>query len=157
MGEKHIQRQKLVFKDSNGYSVENVNAYVSDWLNEHPSGKVYVGTDSQVRGGFTKYSTVICMWEVGYGVWELHSTDILDRPKDRFTRLWNEVTRSVEVAEKLREVAKVTVHLDFNSNPKFASYALYDAGIGLVKSLGFEAAGKPDSWAASCGANRRCQ
>ncbi len=149
--------EKMTFRTSSGMVINDVRQYVSAWLKEHPKGKVFIGSDSQVRGDLVKYSTVVCLWDVGHGVWEAYSTVKIPRPNDRFTRLWNEVQRSVEVAELLRDIAQVTVHMDFNSNPKFPSYKLYDAGMGLVKAMGFEAAGKPYSWAASTGANKRCQ
>lgn len=147
----------ITFRTTQGMIVNDIRQYVRAWLREHPKGKVYIGSDSQVRGNVVKYSTVICLWNVGCGVWEIYSTVKIPRPNDRFSRLWNEVQRSVEVAELLRDVAPVEVHMDFNSDPSFPSYQLYDAGMGLVKSMGFEAAGKPHSWAATCGANRRCQ
>lgn len=149
--------EEIVFRTPQGMIVDDLRQYVRAWLREHPNGKVYIGSDSQVRGDGVKYSTVVCLWNVGYGVWEVYSTVKVPRLNDRFSRLWNEVQRSVEVADMLRDIAQVTVHMDFNSDPKYPSYKLYDAGMGLVKAMGFEAAGKPHSWAATCGANRHCQ
>lgn len=137
--------------------IDDIRTYVRAWMTLHPRGKIYVGSDSQVRGPDTKYSTVICLWDVGHGVWEIYSNVVVPRPPDRFSRLWFEVQRSLEVAEIIRDLGDVIVHMDFNSDPKYPSYQLYDAGMGLVKSMGFDAAGKPHSWAASCGANKRCQ
>ncbi|GGH69336.1 ribonuclease H-like YkuK family protein [Phaeocystidibacter marisrubri] len=147
----------ILFRTSAGMVVDDLHRYVKAWLAEHPKGRIYIGSDSQVRGTIVKYSTVVCLWDVGHGVWEAYSTVKVPRFKDRFSRLWNEVQRSLEVAELIRDLGDVTVHMDFNSDPKFPSYQLYDAGMGLVKSMGFEAAGKPHSWAATCGANRHCQ
>lgn len=149
--------EDIVFRTSQGMIVDDLRLFVRAWLREHPGGKVYIGSDSQVRGDVVKYSTVVCLWDVGYGVWEVYSTVKVPRFNDRFSRLWNEIQRSVEVADMIRDIAPVTVHMDFNSDPSYPSYKLYDAGMGLAKAMGFEAAGKPDSWAASCGANRRCQ
>ncbi len=149
--------EQISFRTSQGMIVDDIRLFVRAWLREHPKGKVFIGSDSQVRGNDCKYSTVVCLWDVGHGVWEAYSNVKVPRPNDRFSRLWNEVQRSVEVAELLRDLAPVTVHMDFNSDPSFPSYKLYDAGMGLVKAMGFEAAGKPHSWAATCGANRRCQ
>lgn len=146
-----------VFRTSQGMEVPDIRQYVRAWLREHPEGKIYIGSDSQVRGTDVKYSTVICLWDVGHGVWEAYSTIKIPRLYDRFSRLWNEVQRSLEVAEMLKDIGDVIVHMDFNSDPNYASYKLYDAGMGLVKSMGYEAAGKPDSWAATCGANRHCR
>lgn len=145
------------FRDSNGQRVVDVVAYVEQWQNAHGNGRVFVGTDSKVKGPWVKYSTVICLWDVGKGVREIYRSFVFKNPKDRFSRLWNEVMMSVQVAEKLQHLGSIHVHMDYNSNPKFPSYSLYDAGMGLVNSMGFIGAGKPQSWAATSGANRRCQ
>ncbi|MDX5325746.1 MAG: hypothetical protein LPK80_05750 [Bacteroidota bacterium] len=146
-----------LFRTSKGVPVEDLRGFVREWLRSHPGGKIYVGTDSKTRGSEVKYSTVVCLWDVGSGVWEAYANQVIEKPKDRFTRLWNEIMRSVEIAEYLKDIAPITVHMDFNSNPRFPSYRLYDAGMGLIQSLGFDGAGKPHSWAATSGANRHCQ
>lgn len=145
------------FRDHRGQTVHSVSSYVQNWLKKHPQGKVFVGCDSKVRGQEVKYATAVCLWNIGKGVQEIHRNERMPKPNDRFSRLWGEVTRAVAVAESLKELTAVTVHVDINSNPKYRSHQLYDASIGLITSLGFEAAGKPHSWAASCGAHRHCQ
>ena len=115
------------------------------------------GCDSKARGQLVKYSTVVCLWNVGHGVSEIYKNEVIPAPKDSYTRLWNEVERGVKVANYLKELGEITVHVDINSNPKFRSYQLYDASMGLITSMGFKAAGKPFSWAATCGAHRHCQ
>ena len=146
-----------VFRTTGGIVVTDLRRFIKLWLSDHKDGQIYVGSDSQVRGDIVKYSTVVCLWDVGHGVREAYSSEVSDRPKDRFTRLWNEVMRSVELADQLRDLGEIHVHMDFNSNPEFPSHKLYDAGIGYVTSMGFDAAGKPNAWAATSGANRHCQ
>lgn len=145
------------FKNYKDHPVEDVRSYVQSWLQNIPNGEIYIGCDSKVRGNRVKYSTVICLWNVGNGVLEIYRNEIEKAPKDAYTRLWNEVTRAVEVAEILKDLSRITVHVDINSNPKHRSHQLYDASIGWINSLGFKGAGKPLSWAASCGAHRHCQ
>jgi len=146
------------FRTSHGREVEDIRLHLTQWLEAHPNGEIYIGTDSKVLGNKVKYSTVICMWDVGRGVWEMYKNFTVPRLKDRYTRLWQEITLSLELAEQLRDLApNITLHMDFNSNPKFASYNLYDAGMGLITSMGYKGAGKPDAWAATYGANRHCQ
>jgi predicted RNase H-related nuclease YkuK (DUF458 family) len=152
-----IDWDQITFRTLQGGEVDNIISFVKNWLNEHPKGEIYVGTDSKARGSRVKYSTVICLWDVGYGVWEAYANFKLPRPKDRFTRLWHEVAFSVKVAAKLKDLGNIHVHMDYNSDPKFPSYQLYDAGIGLVQAMGFQGAGKPNAWAATSGANRHCQ
>lgn len=145
------------FKDSYGKDVQDVKQYVGRWLQKFPTAEIYIGCDSKKRGGNVKYSTVICLWNVGKGVHEIYKNEVVKAPRDAYTRLWNEVTRAVEVADLLKDMANITVHVDINSNPKYRSHNLYDASMGLITSMGFQAAGKPFSWAASCGAHRHCQ
>ncbi len=145
------------FRNYEGRVVADLCSHVSTWLKANPEGEIYIGCDSKVRGTRVKYSTVVCMWNVGHGVSEVYRNEQEKAPKDAYTRLWNEVTRAVEVADVLKDIARMTVHVDINSNPKYRSHQLYDASIGLIHSMGFRAAGKPHSWAASCGAHRHCQ
>lgn len=145
------------FRDGKSRPVPDVLAFVRNWLEHHPGGEIYVGADSKVRGDQAKYSTVICLWDVGRGVSELYRNEVIPKPSDGFTRLWSEVTRAVNVADQLRELGDITVHVDINESPKYRSHQLFDASIGLITSMGFKAAGKPFSWAASCGAHRHCQ
>ncbi len=145
------------FRDSQKKEINDVRQYVVHWLKNNPFGEIYVGCDSKVRGPFVKYATAICLWNVGHGVSELYKNEVEKTPSDRYTRLWNEVTRAVEIADLLKDLARITVHVDINSNPKFQSHRLYDASIGLIHSMGFRGAGKPYSWAASCGAHQHCQ
>lgn len=145
------------FRDHHQQEILDIRQYVTNWLRAFPNGELYVGCDSKVRGSTVKYSTVVCLWKVGRGVSEIYRNESEPRPEDSYTRLWNEVTRAVEVADMLKDFARITVHVDINSNPEFRSHQLYDASIGLITSMGFKGAGKPFSWAASCGAHRHCQ
>ncbi len=145
------------FKKSNGERVPDVVEYVRKWLDAHPVSEVHVGCDSNLIGGRIKYSTVICLREIGKGVHEIHRNDYETGYGDNAHRLWKEVERALEAAGKLREFGQVTVHVDLNSNPRYPSHRLYHASIGLIKGMGFYALGKPDAWAATCGANRHCQ
>lgn len=146
-----------VFRNYLGKEIKNIKTFVEQWLENHPQGQIYVGSDSKARGKWVKYSTVICLWDVGNGVAELYKNEVSPKPKDTFSRLWEEVSKAIEIASELQSLGKITVHIDINSNPKYRSHRLYDASIGLLNSLGFEAAGKPFSWAATCGAHRHCQ
>lgn len=145
------------WRDHAGKEIQDHHQLVKTWLKEHPNGEIYVGCDSKVRGRLVKYSTVICLWNVGRGVAEIYRNETEKAPPDSYTRLWNEVTRAVDIADSLKNLSKITVHVDINSNPKYRSHQLYDASIGLITSMGFKGAGKPFSWAASCGAHRHCQ
>lgn len=149
--------QNPVFRDHSGIEIPDPTHFVKSWLKRHPKGRIFVGCDSKVRGDKVKYSTAICLWNIGKGVHEIYKNEVIAKPHDQYSRLWGEVTRAVEVAEKLKDLGEITVHVDINSNPKYRSHQLYDASIGLITSMGFQGAGKPFSWAASCGAHKHCQ
>lgn len=150
-------KSNLVFRDHAGRKVTDIRKYIADWLYTHPKGRIYIGADSKVKGNYVKYAIAICLWDVGRGVHEIYAHTVVPKPSDPFSRLWNEVTKAVEIAELIRDLAEIEIHLDINSKPGFWSNQLYDASLGFIRSLGFEAAGKPYAWAASCGANRHCQ
>lgn len=153
-----MENQKpVLFKNYKSEPVIDIKSYAETWLKTHPHGEVYVGCDSKARGKKVTYSTVICFWDVGKGVQEIHHTETVPAPKDSYSRLWEEVTRAVNTAYTLKDLGKITVHIDINSNPKYKSHQLCDASIGLITSMGFEGEGKPFSWAASCGAHKHCQ
>ena len=147
----------MIFRDYSGRQIDDIKAYVSAWMKEHPKGEIYIGADSKVKGNFAKYAVVICLWDVGKGVREVYTHVHIPKPPDSFSRLWHEVTQAVEIAEQLKDLGKITVHVDINSNPRFRSHQLYDASMGFITSMGFNAAGKPYAWAATCGANKHCQ
>jgi predicted RNase H-related nuclease YkuK (DUF458 family) len=75
-----IDWDQITFRTLQGGEVDNIISFVKNWLNEHPKGEIYVGTDSKARGSRVKYSTVICLWDVGYGVWEAYANFKLPRP-----------------------------------------------------------------------------
>lgn len=147
-----------MFRTSEGNRVTNVVGYVHNWLQAHPSGQIHIGADSKKRGERTKYSVSICLWEKGYGVHEIHHTEVIKNYPDDFSRLWEEVQRAVNIANSLRSVSTdIQVHVDLNNDPRYFSNKLYEAGMGFISSLGFTAVGKPNAWAASYGAHKYCQ
>lgn len=152
-----ILSSEIPFRNYRQEIVAKPRDFVAQWLLQYPQGKVFVGCDSKVRGKLTKYSTAICLWNPGKGVQEIFRTEVVPTPPDDYTRLWTEVEKALETAGVLKGLAPLTVHVDLNSKAQFRSNRLYDASIGLIRAMGFEGAGKPHSWAASCGAHRHCQ
>jgi predicted RNase H-related nuclease YkuK (DUF458 family) len=145
------------FRRSDGRPVHEVGTYVREWLKQHPHSEVHVGCDSKTRSEFIKFSTVICMREIGKGVHEIHRNDYEKGRGDKMDRLWREVSKALAIAEELKEIASITIHVDLNSDQRAKSNRLYDASIGMIRGMGFHALGKPDAWAASSGANKHCE
>lgn len=158
--------ENLNFKKFDGTPIKNVNAYVKEWVEKHPTGEVTIGCDSQEHTRYIKYSTVIVMHDVdefgvGHGA-HVISASVADRSKsiksDIYSKLWAEAEYTIKVAEMLDGcVSNMKVHLDYNSDENEYSNVLYASGIGMLKGMGYEAEGKPHAWAASNVADNICK
>lgn len=150
--------QNLTFYKNQNTVVLDPSKYVKNWMHEHPNSELHIGCDSKVKGGTVKYSVTICMREVGNGVHEIYTTKIFRDKLDLYTRLWREVNMAVEIANELSEIdQKISIHVDLNEDPRFSSNRLYEASVGFISSLGYQAIAKPNAWAASSGAHAHCQ
>jgi len=129
--------------------VDDIFKYINDIIKLKPDTKLYVGTDSQNSPKKTTYATVIVLHynenDSGKGGHVLYTKDILPKYKDRFTRLWGEVERSVEVSIMLAGLGLdiKNIDLDFNEDPKWQSNTILRSAIGYVESYGFKARWKP--------------
>jgi predicted RNase H-related nuclease YkuK (DUF458 family) len=136
--------------------------------------KVCVGTDSQKSGaGSYKFATVILITTtedlggitVGRGGIIL-STTYYNSFKKRDKELVNErmvyeVGKSVEVAYEIAELLdlydiKLEIHADINPDPKWESNKALQAAVGYILGMGYEFKVKPEAWAASTAADKKC-
>ena len=173
--------QELIFKKMDGTIIKDVNQYVKNWALQNPYGTVTIGCDSQEFARYVKYAIVIVMhvkdqYDVGHGAHVINCT-IQDREikaKSRFTRdpenpkefdtsklhnkLWKEVELTIQTAQLLDGCTKkVKIHLDYNSDAHEMSNVLYASGIGYAQGMGYDAVGKPWSWAATHTADAFCR
>jgi uncharacterized protein len=156
-------KDKLTFKKYDGTVIKDVQAYVKNWVKENPYGTVTIGCDSQEHARYIKYAVSIVMhfkdkWGGGHGGHVINAV-FVDTSKnmksDVFTKLWAEAEITIVVAQMIGDIGKkIKVHLDYNSDPGKYSHVLYNAGIGYVNSMGYEAYGKPFAYAASHTADR---
>lgn len=137
---------KRVFKTEQGDTVDLIN-YTKKLLAERKDiTEVSVGTDSQNKRYNSAYVTVVCFKYGNRGGHCIHTRDNVKKIRDRFTRLWGEVERSVEVAQFL-EVNNIKVdfvELDFNKKELTGSNPLVKSSKGFVMGMGFECKVKPD-------------
>ncbi len=173
---------ELVFRKFNGTLIEDVNQYVKNWSAENPYGQIIIGCDSQEHSRHVKYAIVIVMhfkdkWGGGHGAHVIKSI-LIDKkhktPKGTLkigkngqktfdtsvlqSKLWKEVELTIEAAQLLEDCnKKIKIHVDYNSDENAASHILFASGIGYANSLGFEAEGKPWSWAATHVADKLCR
>lgn len=146
------------FKRNNGEIIEDLVAYVAEWLETHPNSELYIGCDSQDIGKKIKYAVSVCLYEIGKGGHYVTSVSYITKQTSFEHKLWNEVVKSVEAAELLKDLGvRIVIHVDYNSNPKEKSNQLYEAGLGYAIGLGYEAVGKPDAWAATHVADKHCR
>ena len=89
-----------------------------DFCNEH-TDEIFIGTDSQVRSGFTKFTTVVAAIEEGKGGRVIARSAKIENYPDLRTRLLQETWFSIELALQLSKELdhNITIHCDVNSNP----------------------------------------
>ena len=121
--------------------------------------KVFIGTDSQVRGAETEFATVIVLLRKGRGGFMFINNDRTTQKMSLKERMLIEVHRSIEIAYHLCNLfdkykTDLEVHADINTNPRFGSNAALSEAMGYIVSMGFTFKAKPDATAASCCANK---
>jgi len=125
--------------------------------NEHSQGhklKVCIGTDSQVRGEFVEFATVIVfLREKKGGFMYIHNYKMQKQMGLR-ERMIYEVAKSVEVAYALCDLldqhdVALEVHADINTDPHFRSNEALKEAMGYILGMGFVFKAKPDAFASS--------
>lgn len=136
----------MKFKRLSDLEEVEIGAYVSEYLAANKDTVLYVGCDSQNKGEVTNYVTTIVMHVGSTGCHVIYNREVVPRIYDMWTRLWNEVEKSVQVALYLKEfgVEVDNIDLDLNEDPNYGSNKLVQAATGYVKSLGIAARIKPE-------------
>lgn len=146
--------------------------------------KVSIGTDSQRSGGkgSYKFATVIVITttqdlggiEVGRGGMIISAT-YYNTFKGRSQNVSNkmfakeivnermvfEVGKSVEVAYEIAPLLDLydiplELHADINPNPLYESNKALQQAVGYILGMGYEFKVKPEAWAASNAADKKC-
>ena len=121
--------------------------------------KVYIGSDSQVRGGVVEFATVIVfLREKKGGFMFIQNTRQTKRMSLR-ERMILEVSKSVEVAYALCDLLDrydiaLEVNADINTDPHFQSNAALKEAMGYILGMGFVFKAKPDAFASSSCADK---
>jgi predicted RNase H-related nuclease YkuK (DUF458 family) len=176
----------MVWKRNNKLIEENLVDYLEklfdEQLEKNRIMKVSIGTDSQkISKTLYKFATVILITTtedlgggviVGRGGMIIASTYTYDfmkkseNAKQRDKELVNErmvfeVSKSIEVATEIAELLDLyeiplEIHADINPNPKWESNKALQSSVGYILGMGYEFKIKPDAWAASTAADRKC-
>jgi len=148
------------FKLFGGQELKDLGEYLREYYALYPDIQIFIGTDSAQHGKVTKYATAISLLHPGKGVHVIFNRHNIKRERDMFTRLWNEVEYTREVADYVHDImvdiyphkedTKIPVlHLDFNKQPRHKSNVVHDLSVGYLKGFGYEVFTKNDSWCAS--------
>jgi predicted RNase H-related nuclease YkuK (DUF458 family) len=152
-------------QDRNWFSGSQVEYAFDDVLvqvmEEISSGaELHVGTDSDPKGKQVSFVTVIALYRPGHGgkyFWSREKISKSTVPNLR-KRLELETSHSIEIAQTLRDFSQdldISVHLDCNSNPSAGSSVCQKSLQSYVQGMGFRPIIKPESWAASCLADKK--
>ena len=140
----------LQFKSlSDHNNISDIQKYINDVIMLFPETKIYVGTDSQNSSRMTTYATVIVLHfnenDNGKGAHVIYCKELMPKIRDKYTRLWGEVERSLEVSNILKgyNISVKNVDLDFNEDPKYKSNDILRAAVGYVEASGFIPRWKP--------------
>lgn len=150
-------------------------SHVLDWvrktqLDHEHEYQIIVGTDSHMQGRAFRFITVICVYRVGKGgnyfyleTYEPRENYIAGNIRGKKVkgnqkmRMFNEVEKSIEIAELLVDQTSVipVVHIDASpSSGKEFTSAFSDQLKGYVTGQGFECVLKPDSFVANAVADK---
>ena len=131
--------------------LREIDEYVSN------GGKIFVGTDSQIKSDTCVFVTAICLHknncEEKYARYYFHRKKLnLSSFKDLRHRIMKEVQESLDISLYLVERysnVEIEVHVDVGRTQKSQTRKFVDTISGWLKGVGFECKMKPHSWASS--------
>jgi predicted RNase H-related nuclease YkuK (DUF458 family) len=145
------------WKTYDGKKTINIDSFIED----HIEDEFYIGTDSQVKGNYTKFTTALIAYRRGTGGYIICFSQ---RTKDKGNmrpRLFSEAMRSLTAAYyldlKIPKEAIINIHLDVNGNDNFKSHSCKEDIVGMIMYQGtrFKPMWKPDAWGSSKAADRK--
>lgn len=130
------------FKTLYGTEVLDIIEYIREYLSTRENVEILIGSDSQCYSNRkTIYGVVIALYTPGKGAHVLCTKETSPMEYNTPTRLLNEVWKSIQVAEFLKEngLPKPTwIDIDLNPDPKFKSNGVLRQAVGLVEGMGYK-------------------
>ena len=130
------------FRTLYGTQVPNIVEYIKEYVSTRTDVEILIGSDSQCYGNKkTIYGVVIALYTKGKGAHVLCSRETVPMERNTSTRLLNEVWKSIEIAEFLKEngLPKPTwIDIDLNPDPKYRSNKVLREAVGLVEGMGYK-------------------
>lgn len=116
--------------------------------------KVCIGTDSQVKGAFTDFATVIVLLREHHGGFMYIHQERSSQQLSIKERMLLEVQKSIETAYSICDLLDIydvglEVHADINTSPQFKSNKALNDAMGYILSMGFIFKAKPEAFASS--------
>ena len=149
--------------------IESKETTILDFMGEFDRNdkntEFYIGTDSQNRSAkgkkFCVFTSVLVAYTRGHGGRAILATEKVDHKiTDLRRRLMIEAWRSLEVGMYLNNHISpnqvLTIHLDVNDTIKYKSGEYKNELVGLVTAQSFNCEHKPNAWAASFAADKKC-
>jgi len=136
-----IKKQIMNFKTLTNKKTVDLVDYVKTYLIANPDTELLIGCDSQNHAYNTTYATVVALYKPNGGAHVLFNKEVLPVEKVRQVRLMNEVWKSVEVAELLKNAGLPQVkYIDIDVNPdkRYKSNEVLRAAVGLVEGMGYK-------------------
>jgi predicted RNase H-related nuclease YkuK (DUF458 family) len=119
----------------------DLTSYIKDYISKFPDVEILVGCDSQGYKDKTIYATVIALYKPGSGAHVLYMRETVAPERVRQVRLMNEVWKSIEVAEFLKQAGLPQVKyidIDINPDKRYKSNEVLRAAVGLVEGMGYQ-------------------
>jgi len=121
--------------------------------------KICIGTDSQVKGHFTDFATVIVLLREQHGGFMYIHQEKTSQKMSIKERMLVEVQKSIETAYAICDLldlyhVDLEVHADINTNPMFKSNKALNEAMGYILSMGFIFKAKPEAFASSTCADK---
>ncbi|MCD0490350.1 ribonuclease H-like YkuK family protein [Pedobacter sp. MC2016-14] len=121
--------------------------------------KVCIGTDSQVKGSYTDFATVIVLLREHHGGFMYIHQEKSSQQMSIKERMLIEVQKSIETAYAVCDLldlydVDLEVHADINTNPMFKSNKALNEAMGYILSMGFIFKAKPEAFASSTCADK---
>ena len=130
------------FRTLYGNPIDDLVLYIKDYLSTRNNVEILIGCDSQCyRNTKTVYGTVIALYTPGKGAHVLCTKESVDIERTTSVRLLNEVWKSVELAEYLKNsgLPKPSyIDIDLNPDPKYKSNSVLRQAVGLITGMGYK-------------------
>lgn len=130
------------FKTLYGLMIDDIIGYIKEYIEDKKDIQILIGSDSQSYKNIkTIYGIVIALYQPGKGAHVLCKRESTVIEKNMSTRLLNEVWKSIEIAEFLREngLPKPNwIDLDLNPDIKYKSNSVLRQAVGFVEGMGYK-------------------